>query len=70
MRRVVVTGMGLVTPVGTGVEAAWQALLGGTSGAATITSFDTEGLATNYACQLKHGDGSAGTCNADDWIAP
>ncbi|MEL6953318.1 MAG: beta-ketoacyl-ACP synthase II [Pseudomonadota bacterium] len=70
MRRVVVTGMGLVTPVGTGVEAAWQALLGGTSGAATITSFDTEGLATNYACQLKHGDGSAGTFNADDWMAP
>ena len=70
MRRGVGTGMGLVTPVGTGVEAAWQALLGGTSGAATITSFDTEGLATNYACQLKHGDGSAGTFNADDWMAP
>ena len=62
--------MGLVTPVGTGGEAAWQALLGGTSGAATITSFETEGLATNYACQLKHGDGSAGTFNADDWMAP
>ena len=68
MRRVVVTGLGLVTPLACGVEESWSRLLAGQSGAATITSFDTEGLATNYACQVPRGDGSDGSFNPDDWM--
>ena len=70
MRRVVVTGLGLVTPLATGVEESWSRLLAGESGAGTITRFDASHLATNYACEVKHGDGSDGTFNADDWMEP
>lgn len=70
MRRVVVTGLGLVTPLATGVEESWSRLLEGQSGAGTITRFDASHLATNYACEVKHGDGSDGTFNADDWMEP
>ena len=68
MRRVVVTGLGLVTPLASGVEASWSRLLNGTSGAATISRFDASGLATNYACEVPYGDGSDGTFNPDDWM--
>ena len=68
MRRVVVTGLGLVTPLASGVEASWSRLLNGTSGAATISRFDASGLATNYACEVPYGDGSGGTFNPDDWM--
>ena len=51
-RRVVVTGLGLVTPVGCGVEPAWANLLAGRSGARRITSFETEDLACKIAAQL------------------
>jgi 3-oxoacyl-[acyl-carrier-protein] synthase II len=44
--------------------------LAGESGAGTITRFDASHLATNYACEVKHGDGSDGTFNADDWMEP
>lgn len=70
MRRVVVTGLGLVTPLATGVEESWSRLLEGRSGAGTITRFDASHLATNYACEVEHGDGSDGTFNADDWMEP
>ena len=70
MRRVVVTGLGLVTPLATGVEESWSRLLAGESGAGTITRFDASHLATNYACEVKHGDGCDGTFNADDWMEP
>ena len=70
MRRVVITGLGLVTPLADGVEATWQRLLAGTSGGRTITGFDTDGLATNYACQVPLGDGSDGTFNADTYMEP
>ncbi|WP_101068931.1 beta-ketoacyl-ACP synthase II [Roseovarius salinarum] len=70
MRRVVVTGMGLVTPLACGVEESWRRILDGQSGAGTITRFDASKLATDYACEVPVGDGSDGTFNADDWMAP
>ena len=70
MRRVVVTGLGLVTPLGCGVETTWQRLLAGQSGAGPITRFDPSRVQTTYACQVPLGDGSDGTFNADDWMEP
>ncbi len=70
MRRVVVTGLGLVTPLATGVEETWTRLLAGQSGAGPITRFDASGLATTYACEVKRGDGTNGTFNPDDWMEP
>ncbi|MEO0937015.1 MAG: beta-ketoacyl-ACP synthase II [Pseudomonadota bacterium] len=70
MRRVVVTGLGLVTPLADGVEASWSRILDGQSGAGPITQFDTEGLVTTYACEVPRGDGSDGTFNADAYMAP
>ncbi|NIU75336.1 MAG: beta-ketoacyl-[acyl-carrier-protein] synthase II, partial [Gammaproteobacteria bacterium] len=52
--RVVITGLGLLTPVGNDVESSWDALLAGTSGAAPITQFDvTEEFGTRFACEVK-----------------
>jgi 3-oxoacyl-[acyl-carrier-protein] synthase II len=70
MRRVVVTGLGLVTPLACGVEATWSRLLAGQSGAGPITRFDAGHLATTYACEVPLGDGSDGTFNPDDWMEP
>ncbi|MGS4944223.1 beta-ketoacyl-ACP synthase II [Meridianimarinicoccus sp. RP-17] len=70
MRRVVVTGLGMVTPLGCGVEPVWQRLLAGQSGAGTITRFDAGHLATTYACEIPLGDGSDGSFNPDDWMEP
>ena len=70
MRRVVVTGLGMVTPLACGVQATWDRLLAGKSGAATIKKFDADHLATNYACEVPRGDGSDGSYNEDDWIEP
>jgi len=52
-RRVVVTGLGLVTPVGTDVASSWSALLAGTSGAAPIRKFDPSKLQVRFACEVK-----------------
>ncbi|UWQ81150.1 beta-ketoacyl-ACP synthase II [Leisingera sp. S132] len=70
MRRVVVTGLGLVTPLASGVEETWSRLLDGQSGAGPITLFDAEasGVTTTYACEVPRGDGSEGTFNPDDWV--
>jgi 3-oxoacyl-[acyl-carrier-protein] synthase II len=70
MRRVVVTGLGLVTPLACGVEDTWSRLLDGQSGAGPITRFNPERVQTKYACQVPLGDGSDGTFNADDWMEP
>ncbi|WP_424984336.1 beta-ketoacyl-ACP synthase II [Microbulbifer sp. S227A] len=72
MRRVVVTGLGLVTPLASGVEESWSRLLAGQSGAGPIQQFDAvaSGVSTTYACEVPKGDGSDGTFNADDWLAP
>ncbi len=70
MRRVVVTGLGLVTPLASGVEETWSRLLAGQSGAGPITLFDASDLATTYACEVPRGDGSDGTFNPDDYLEP
>ncbi|MGB3146565.1 MAG: beta-ketoacyl-ACP synthase II [Paracoccaceae bacterium] len=68
MRRVVVTGLGMVTPLACGVEETWKRLIAGQSGAGPITRFDTSGVQTTYACEIPFGDGSDGTFNPDDWM--
>ncbi|WP_171130085.1 MULTISPECIES: beta-ketoacyl-ACP synthase II [unclassified Ruegeria] len=72
MRRVVVTGLGLVTPLASGVEESWSRLLDGESGAGPITHFDAveSGVTTTYACEVPRGDGADGTFNPDDWMPP
>ncbi len=70
MRRVVVTGMGMLTPLGCGVEATWERILASKSGAGTITRFDADHLATNYACEIPLGDGTDGTYDPNAWMEP
>ena len=70
MRRVVVTGLGLVTPLACGVEESWKRLLAGESGAGPITRFDASRVTTTYACEVPRGDGSDGSFNPDDWMEP
>src|ERR687887_2048647 len=70
MRRVVVTGLGMVTPLACGVEPTWRRLINGESGARRIESFDVSDLAAKIACQVPRGDGSAGTFNPDQWMEP
>jgi 3-oxoacyl-[acyl-carrier-protein] synthase II len=60
MRRVVVTGIGLVTPLGVGTEHVWQQILAGRSGAGRITAFDSEGYACQVACEVPRVDGRGG----------
>ncbi len=70
LRRVVITGLGLVTPLGSGVDATWANILAGKSGAGRITRFDVSDLPCQIACQVPRGDGSGGTFNPDDWMEP
>ena len=70
MRRVVVTGLGMVTPLASGVEETWTRLLDGQSGAGPITRFDPKDVVTKYACEIPFGDGSDGSFNPDDWMEP
>ena len=70
MRRVVVTGLGLVTPLGSGVETVWKRLIAGESGAGRVESFDVSDLPCQIACQVPRGDGSNGTFNADEFMEP
>ena len=68
MRRVVVTGLGIVSPLGTGIEEAWQRMLASESGAGPITKFDASDLPCRIAFEVKRGDGANGTLNADQWL--
>jgi 3-oxoacyl-[acyl-carrier-protein] synthase II len=70
MRRVVVTGLGLVTPLADGVEESWSRILAGQSGAGPITGFDASQLVTQYACEVPLGDGTDGTFNAAKYMEP
>lgn len=70
MRRVVITGLGLVTPLASGVEETWSAMLAGKSGAGPITKFDASRVVTTYACEVPCGDGSGGTFNESDYMEP
>jgi 3-oxoacyl-[acyl-carrier-protein] synthase II len=68
MRRVVVTGMGVVTPLGVGLETVWQRLIAGESGIRAIQSFDVSDLPSRVAAQVPRGDRTSGLFNADDWV--
>lgn len=70
MRRVVVTGLGMVSPLACGVEPTWKRILNGESGARKIETFDVSDLQTKYACNVPRGDGSNDTFNADQWMEP
>jgi 3-oxoacyl-[acyl-carrier-protein] synthase II len=70
MRRVVVTGLGLVTPLGVGVDIPWRRLIDGQSGAGLITKFDTTDYVAKVACEVPLGDGSDGSFNPDQWMEP
>jgi len=70
MRRVVVTGLGLVTPLACGIEPTWQRLLAGESGIKRIEKFDVSDLPSKIAGQIPRGDGSEGTLNPDEWMEP
>ena len=70
MRRVVITGLGMVTPLACGVEATWSRLLKGESGARRIEKFEVADLPSKIAGQIPRGDGSDGTYNPDQWMEP
>lgn len=70
MRRVVITGLGLVTPLACGVEESWSRLLAGESGAGRVEEFDVSDQPCQIACRIPRGDGSNGTLNPDDWMKP
>jgi 3-oxoacyl-[acyl-carrier-protein] synthase II len=70
MRRVVVTGLGMVSPLACGVEPTWKRILNGESGARKILTFDVSDLPSKIACQVPRGDGSDGSFNPDQWMEP
>ena len=70
LRRVVVTGMGMVTPLGCGVEPTWTNMLAGKSGARRIDDFRVDDIACQIAHRVPLGDLAEGKFNADDWMEP
>jgi len=70
MRRVVVTGLGLVTPLASGTEQTWQRLRSGTSGIKRIDKFDVSDIPCKIAGQVPRGDGADGSFNPDEWMEP
>ena len=70
MRRVVITGLGMVTPLGCGVEPTWRRLLNGQSGARRIESFDVSDLPAKIGCSIPRGDRAEGAYNPDQWMEP
>jgi len=70
MKRVVVTGMGMVTPLGVGVKNNWDRLIKGESGVRAIQSFDVTDLPVKIAGQLPRGETASGLFNANDWVPP
>src|SRR5689334_10567209 len=70
MRRVVITGMGMVTPLGCGVDVNWRRLLASQSGIAAIQAFDVSDMTAKIAGMVPRGETSSGLFNADEWVAP
>jgi 3-oxoacyl-[acyl-carrier-protein] synthase II len=70
MRRVVITGIGMVTPLACGAERTWQRLLAGASGIKLIERFDVSDISCKIAGEVRRGDGSDGTFNPDHWMEP
>ncbi len=69
MRRVVVTGMGMVTPLGSGVDRNWSQIIAGKSGISRIENFDVSDISCQIAGQVP-GASADGGLNLDDWIDP
>jgi 3-oxoacyl-[acyl-carrier-protein] synthase II len=69
MRRVVITGIGLVTPLGCGADFAWSNILAGKSGARRVTEFDVSDIPCQIGCFIPRGSGE-GAFNPDDWMEP
>src|SRR5918992_5906092 len=70
MRRVVITGLGMVTPLACGVEATWQRIVAGKSGIKRVDAFEVSDLPCKIAGSIPRGDGSDGTYNPDQWMDP
>jgi len=70
MRRVVITGLGLLSPLGCGVDVSWRRLTAGENAARRVEAFDVSDLTCQIACQIPRGDGSDGTFNPSDWMEP
>ncbi len=70
MRRVVVTGMGMLTPLGCGLEATWSRLIAGESGLRKIDTFEVSDITCKIAGMIPYGDGTNGTYNPDQWMEP
>ena len=70
MRRVVVTGLGIVSPLGVGVDHVWGRLTAGDSGIVAIDKFDTSDMPSKIAGQLPPGPKAEGNWTMDDWVAP
>ncbi|MGE0627380.1 MAG: beta-ketoacyl-ACP synthase II [Hyphomicrobiaceae bacterium] len=70
MRRVVITGLGLVTPLGSGVETTWSRLLEGQSGARRVTEFEVDDLSCQIACFIPRGTKSEGKFDPNEWMEP
>jgi 3-oxoacyl-[acyl-carrier-protein] synthase II len=70
MRRVVVTGLGMLTPLACGVEPTWRRLIEGKSGCRRVEHFDVSDLPVKIACQIPRGDGADGTYDPDQWMEP
>src|ERR1700739_2678481 len=70
MRRVVVTGLGMVSPLGCGVEPTWTRILNSESGAKKIDTFDVSDLTSQIACVIPRGDGTDGTFDPNQWMEP
>ena len=70
MRRVVITGLGMVSPLGSGVETSWSRLVAGENGAGRVTDFEVSDIACQIACQIPRGDGSNGTFDPGSTMAP
>ncbi len=70
LRRVVVTGMGIVSPLGCGIEPVWSNILAAKSGAIRVDDFEVDDLACQIACRIPLGDKSEGRFNPDDWMEP
>ena len=70
MRRVVFTGIGMVSPLGAGAESTWKQVLESKSGAARIEKFDVSDLPCKIACEVKRGDGASDSFHPDKWMEP
>lgn len=70
MRRVVITGLGLVSPLGCGVEHSWKRILAGENGASRVTDFEVSDLNCQIACSIPRGDYVDGGYNPDEWMEP